>query len=72
MDPTLEKTVRDIPAGCVDEIILVDDASQDGTVAMDVGKRRQVRDAMTGDLVGSGPRVDLPMKKGDTRVLRCK
>jgi len=29
---TLEKTVRDIPAGSVDEIILVDDASQDATV----------------------------------------
>lgn len=30
---TLEPTVRDIPAGTVDEIILVDDASTDGTVA---------------------------------------
>lgn len=29
---TLEKTVRDIPAGCVDEIILTDDASSDKTV----------------------------------------
>ena len=47
-------------------------ASQDGTIALDTGKRRQVSDAMTGDLIGSGPRVDLPMKKGDTRVLRCK
>ncbi len=28
---TLEKTVRDIPAGCVDEIILVDDCSKDNT-----------------------------------------
>lgn len=32
-EKTVEKTVRDIPAGCVDEIILVDDASRDGTVA---------------------------------------
>ena len=31
---TLEKTVRDIPRNVVDEIILVDDASQDGTVAL--------------------------------------
>ena len=31
---TLEKTVADIPAGCVDEIILVDDCSLDGTVAL--------------------------------------
>ena len=29
---TLEKTVRDIPAGSVDEIILVDDCSSDNTV----------------------------------------
>jgi glycosyltransferase involved in cell wall biosynthesis len=33
-EKTLEKTVRDIPAGCVDEIILVDDASRDGTAAL--------------------------------------
>jgi glycosyltransferase involved in cell wall biosynthesis len=31
---TLEKTWRDIPAGAVDEIILVDDASSDATVAI--------------------------------------
>jgi glycosyltransferase involved in cell wall biosynthesis len=31
---TLAKTVRDIPRGIVDEIILVDDASTDSTVAM--------------------------------------
>ena len=31
---TLEKTVRDIPAGSVDEVILVDDRSKDGTVAL--------------------------------------
>jgi glycosyltransferase involved in cell wall biosynthesis len=29
---TLEATVRDIPAGSVDEVIVVDDASTDGTV----------------------------------------
>jgi len=29
---TLEKTVKDIPQGFVDEIILVDDSSQDDTV----------------------------------------
>jgi glycosyltransferase involved in cell wall biosynthesis len=33
-EKTLEKTVRDIPAGAVDEIILVDDASRDGTAAL--------------------------------------
>jgi glycosyltransferase involved in cell wall biosynthesis len=33
-EKTLEKTVRDIPAGSVDEIILVDDCSKDGTAAL--------------------------------------
>ena len=31
---TLERTVRDIPSGCVDEIIVVDDASTDETVTV--------------------------------------
>jgi glycosyltransferase involved in cell wall biosynthesis len=31
---TLEATVRDIPQGAVDQIILVDDRSQDNTVAL--------------------------------------
>lgn len=31
---TLEKTLRDIPAGSVDEVILVDDCSRDNTVAL--------------------------------------
>ncbi len=34
---TLELTVRDLPPGCVDELILVDDSSTDGTV--DVARR---------------------------------
>jgi glycosyltransferase involved in cell wall biosynthesis len=33
-EKTLEKTIRDIPAGSVDEIILVDDCSKDGTAAL--------------------------------------
>jgi glycosyltransferase involved in cell wall biosynthesis len=33
-EKTLEKTLDDIPAGWVDEIILCDDASRDGTVAL--------------------------------------
>jgi glycosyltransferase involved in cell wall biosynthesis len=31
---TLEKTLADIPHGCVDEVILVDDCSRDNTVAL--------------------------------------
>ena len=45
-------------------------AAQDGTVALDTGHSGEVKDALTGDLVGTGPAVNLPMKKGDTRVLR--
>ncbi len=33
-EKTLEKTIKDIPAGSVDEIVLVDDCSKDGTVAL--------------------------------------
>jgi glycosyltransferase involved in cell wall biosynthesis len=33
-ETTLEKTLADIPEGAVDEIILVDDGSTDGTVAL--------------------------------------
>jgi glycosyltransferase involved in cell wall biosynthesis len=33
-ETTLEQTVADIPPGCIDEIILVDDCSRDDTVAM--------------------------------------
>lgn len=33
-EATLEKTLRDIPEGSADEIILVDDCSKDGTVAL--------------------------------------
>jgi len=32
-EATLERTLADIPPGCVDEVILVDDGSTDGTVA---------------------------------------
>lgn len=33
-EQTLEKTVRDIPDGAVDEVVLVDDCSKDGTVEL--------------------------------------
>ncbi|MFH2202546.1 MAG: glycosyltransferase family 2 protein [Elusimicrobiota bacterium] len=33
-EKTLEKTIRDIPPGSVDEMILVDDCSMDGTVEL--------------------------------------
>ena len=33
-EKTLERTIKDIPPGTVDEVILVDDCSTDGTVAL--------------------------------------
>ena len=33
-EKTLERTVADVPRDCVDEIVLVDDASKDGTVEL--------------------------------------
>jgi glycosyltransferase involved in cell wall biosynthesis len=36
-EKTLERTIQDVPPGCVDEFILVDDASPDGT--LEVAKR---------------------------------
>jgi beta-galactosidase len=45
-------------------------AAQDGPVTLDTGRKGAVQDALTDELVGDGPRITLPMKKGDTRVLR--
>lgn len=45
-------------------------AAQDGPIALDTGHRGQVHDALSGNLIGSGPCVTLHLKKGETRVLR--
>ncbi len=49
-EKTLEKTVRDIPSGSVDEIILVDDCSRDKTVevARSLGLKAIVHEKNTG------------------------
>jgi hypothetical protein len=44
--------------------------AQDSTITLDTGRRRKVYDAIDGNLIGSGPRIALPLKKGETRVLR--
>jgi hypothetical protein len=44
-------------------------ASQDGPVEVDTGQPGSVVDLLTGEPLGSGPRVILPMRRGDTRVL---
>jgi hypothetical protein len=45
-------------------------ASQDGPVELDTGKAGPVSDVLTGETVGQGPRLVLPLKRADTRVLR--
>ena len=45
-------------------------AAQDGPIELDTGNRHQVHDALTGELIGTGPHLTLPAKKGATRVLR--
>jgi hypothetical protein len=45
-------------------------ASEDGPITLDTGRRSPVHDAITSNLVGDGPCVALPLRKGETRVLR--
>jgi hypothetical protein len=44
-------------------------ASQDGPVEIDIGRAAAVRDLLTGEAVGRGPKILLSLRKGDTRVL---
>ena len=45
-------------------------ASHDGPVTLNTGKPGPITDMLTGEKAGAGPRLVLPLKKGDTRVLR--
>ena len=45
-------------------------ASEDGPIEIDTGKPGPITDVLTGQLIGRGPKVSLPLKFGDTRVLR--
>ena len=45
-------------------------ASQDGPLTLDVGKATDVSDLLTGAKLGVGPRLSLPIKRGETRVLK--
>lgn len=45
-------------------------AAQDGTITLDTGHSGAIRDALTQQMVGLGPTLALPMKQGETRVLR--
>lgn len=44
-------------------------ASQDGPVTLNVGQARPINDLLSGQPVGLGPRLMLPLKRGETRVL---
>jgi hypothetical protein len=45
-------------------------AAQDGPITLDTGRSKRVYDALSGELLGKGPRLNLPLKKGETRGLR--
>ena len=44
-------------------------ASQDGPVVVRTGTRGSVRDALSGESIGSGPQLTLALRRGETRVL---
>jgi hypothetical protein len=44
-------------------------ASQDGPFEIDAGSRGTLKDLLTGESLGPGPKIRLPLKKGQTRVL---
>ena len=45
-------------------------AQTNAPVVLDTGRTGPVTDALDGSVLGKGPRVELPMKQGDVRVLR--
>ncbi len=45
-------------------------ASQEGPIEVDTGRPGEITDVITGEVVGHGPKISLPMKRGDTRVLK--
>jgi hypothetical protein len=49
---------------------LVLHAAQDGPLEVNTGVSGEVRDVLTGQAVGQGPKITLPIKTGETRVLR--
>jgi len=45
-------------------------AAAAGPIALDIGHTGPVYDALSGSLMGSGPRLALPLENGQTRILR--
>jgi beta-galactosidase len=48
---------------------LVFHASQDGPLEIDTGSPGPIRDLLSSQIVGNGPKITLSLKKGDTRIL---
>jgi beta-galactosidase len=48
---------------------LVLHASQDGPLVINTGRPGPIRDMLSGQTVGHGPKATLPLRKGDTRIL---
>jgi hypothetical protein len=44
-------------------------AAEDGPIELDTGVPGPVRDLLSGQAVGDGPRLTLPVRSGDTRIL---
>jgi hypothetical protein len=44
-------------------------AAQDGPIELDTGRPAAIADLLTQEPVGQGPKMALPLKKGDTRLL---
>ncbi len=47
-------------------------ASQDGRITVNTGANAAVFDVLTGERLGRGPRIVLPMRFSDTRILRIR
>ena len=45
--------------------------SQDGPLTVDTGCSSHVLDMLSGENLGKGPKIVLPLKKGETRVIKC-
>ncbi|MEA3211579.1 MAG: hypothetical protein QOE70_4636 [Chthoniobacter sp.] len=55
---------------CANGPFLAIHAAQEGPIELDTGKPGEVIDVLTGQIIGNGPRVSLPARRGDTWVLR--
>jgi len=55
---------------CANRPFVLVHASQDGPLEIDFGRPGTITDLMSGDAVGQGPTITLPIKPGETRVFQ--